>query len=224
MQILIIEDEDKTAAFLATGLSENGFSADIANNGQTGLQLAQKNHYDLIILDVMLPKLDGWSVIKEIRRSQQNVRILFLTACDDVEEKVKGLELGADDYLIKPFAFSELLARIRTLLRRGSAQQTNLIKIADLTIHLIEHRATRGAHRLDLTVKEFALLTFLAQHQGEVLPRTLIAAHVWNIHFETDTNIVDVAIKRLRQKVDGPFEIKLIHSVRGVGYILEQEL
>lgn len=147
MQILIIEDEDKTAAFLATGLSENGFSADIANNGQTGLQLAQKNHYDLIILDVMLPKLDGWSVIKEIRRSQQNVRILFLTACDDVEEKVKGLELGADDYLIKPFAFSELLARIRTLLRRGSAQQTNLIKIADLTIHLIEHRATRGAHR-----------------------------------------------------------------------------
>jgi len=222
MRILVVDDEDKTTAYLSAGLNENGFAVDIANNGQDGLLLANTHHYDLIILDVMLPKLDGWAVIKEIRRSHSDVRILFLTACDDVEEKVKGLELGADDYLIKPFAFSELLARIRTLLRRSTTKQTAHLLIADLNINLIKHKATRGSQKLDLTPKEFALLTFLAQHQGEVLARTLISASVWNINFETDTNIVDVAIRRLRQKVDDPFEIKLIHSVRGIGYVLEQ--
>lgn len=222
MRILVVDDEDKTAAYLSEGLTENGFTVDVANNGQDGLALAIKENYDLIILDVMMPKLDGWAVMKAIRSSRTDVRVLFLTACDDVDEKVKGLELGADDYLIKPFAFSELLARIRTLLRRNPVKQNNSLLIADLTIHLIEHRATRGPHKLDLTPKEFALLTFLAQHQGEVLPRTLISSQVWNINFDTDTNIVDVAIRRLRQKVDDPFDIKLIHSVRGIGYVLEQ--
>ncbi|HSW70102.1 MAG TPA: heavy metal response regulator transcription factor [Gammaproteobacteria bacterium] len=222
MRILVVDDEDKTAAYLSSGLTENGFQVDIAHNGQDGLALANKHNYDLIILDVMLPKLDGWAVIKQIRRSHPDVRVLFLTACDDVEEKVKGLELGADDYLIKPFAFSELLARIRTLLRRSSTKQSTHLLIADLNINLIEHRATRGTQKLDLTPQEFSLLTFLAQHPGEVLSRTLIASKVWNINFDTDTNIVDVAIRRLRQKVDDPFPVKLIHSIRGIGYILEQ--
>lgn len=222
MKILIVEDEDKTANYLSTGLIENGFEVDIANNGEAGLALALNKHYDLIILDVMLPKLDGWGVMKEIRESRSDVRVLFLTACDDVEEKVKGLELGADDYLIKPFAFSELLARIRTLLRRSHTTKKNLdLSIADLYINLVEHRAMRGSQKLDLTPKEFSLLTFLAQHQSEVLSRTFIASKVWNINFDTDTNIIDVAIRRLRQKVDDPFEIKLIHSVRGIGYTLE---
>lgn len=221
MRILVVDDEDKTAAYLSEGLTEYGFSVDVAYNGEDGLALANKHIYDLIILDVMLPKLDGWGAIKEIRKVRPDVRVLFLTACDDVEDKVKGLELGADDYLIKPFAFSELLARIRTLLRRGTPRQNSQLQIADLNINLFEHRATRGTQKLDLTPKEFSLLTFLAQHQSEVLSRTLISSHVWNINFDTDTNIVDVAIRRLRQKVDDPFEIKLIHSVRGIGYIFE---
>lgn len=222
MRILVVDDEDKTAAYLSEGLTENGFIVDVASNGEDGLSLAKTHIYDLIILDVMLPKLDGWGVIKEIRLSRPDVRVLFLTACDDVEEKVKGLELGADDYLIKPFAFSELLARIRTLLRRGTPRQNSQLQIADLNINLIEHRATRGSQKLDLTPKEFSLLTFLAQHKSEVLSRTLISSNVWNINFDTDTNIVDVAIRRLRQKVDDSFDIKLIHSVRGIGYIFEQ--
>lgn len=222
MRILVVDDEDKTAAYLSEGLTENGYTVDIANNGQDGLTLATQNIYDLIILDVMLPLLDGWGVMKAIRCVRPDVRVLFLTACDDVEEKVKGLELGADDYLIKPFAFSELLARIRTLLRRSSGRQHSTLLIADLHINLIEHRAMRNSQKLDLTPKEFSLLTFLAQRQGEVLSRTFISSEVWNINFDTDTNIVDVAIRRLRQKVDDPFDIKLIHSVRGIGYTLEQ--
>ena len=222
MKILIVEDEDKTANYLSTGLIENGFEVDIASNGQDGLKLALNHHYHLIILDVMLPLMDGWGVMKEIRNAASDVRVLFLTACDDVEEKVKGLELGADDYLIKPFAFSELLARIRTILRRSQVTKNNLnLTIADLHINLVEHRATRGNQKLDLTPKEFSLLTFLAQHQSEVLSRSFIAEKVWNINFDTDTNIIDVAIRRLRQKVDDPFDVKLIHSVRGIGYTLE---
>ncbi len=222
MRILVVDDEDKTAAYLSEGLTENGFTVDIANNGQDGLMLANKNIYDLIILDVMLPALDGWGVMAGIRRSRPDVRVLFLTACDEVEEKVKGLELGADDYLIKPFAFSELLARIRMLLRRSAGRQNSHLIIADLNINLIEHRATRHSQKLDLTPKEFSLLTFLAQRQGEVLSRQFISSEVWNINFDTDTNIVDVAIRRLRQKVDDPFDVKLIHSIRGIGYTLEE--
>ncbi len=222
MRILIVEDENKTSAYLLKGLTECGFSAEVANDGEEGLFQATQYHYDLIILDVMLPKLDGWSIIKKIRSIKPDMRVLFLTAKDDVEDKVKGLELGADDYLIKPFAFSELLARIRSLLRRSTVQQSNIITRADLTIDLLKHKATRQSTRLDLSPKEFALLSFLAKHPGEVLSRTLIAERVWDINFNSDTNVVDVAIRRLRQKVDDPFEVKLIHTIRGVGYVFEE--
>ncbi|VVC77292.1 Transcriptional activator protein CzcR [Aquicella siphonis] len=222
MRILIVEDENKTAAYLNKGLSESGFIVDIANNGEDGLYLATHHHYDLIVLDIMLPKLDGWSILVEIRRKIPDARVLLLTARDDVEDKVKGLELGADDYLVKPFAFSELLARIRSLLRRGTAQTSDSLSIADLSIDIIKHKATRGPHRLNLTPKEFALLILLAQRTGEVLSRTLIAESVWDINFDSDTNVVDVAIRRLRQKVDDPFDKKLIHTVRGMGYVLEE--
>lgn len=222
MRILIVEDENKTAAYLSKGLSESGFKVDIANNGEDGLHLALNHQYDLIILDVMLPKVDGWTILVEIRRVHPDARVLFLTARDNVEDKVKGLELGADDYLIKPFAFSELLARIRTLLRRGTSQQSDILTVADLSIDIIKHKATRGSHRLHLSPKEFALLVFLAQRTGEVISRTLIAESVWDINFDSDTNVVDVAIRRLRQKVDDDFEKKLIHTVRGMGYVLEE--
>ncbi len=194
MKILIVDDEDKTAAFLSNGLTENGFLVDVAHNGQEGLELIHKNKYDLVVLDVMLPKLDGWAVMKQIRRSYPDMRVLFLTACDDLEEKVKGLELGADDYLIKPFAFSELLARIRTLLRRSTTQEATRLIIADLNINLIAHSAMRGSQKLDLTPKEFSLLTFLAQHQGEVLSRTFLSSKVWNINFDTRTQILSMSL------------------------------
>lgn len=221
MRILIVEDEIKTAAYLQKGLSESGFIVDHAANGEDGLHLANNHPYDLIILDVMLPKLDGWSVIQRLRNQQSDVRILFLTARDNVEDRVRGLELGADDYLVKPFAFSELLARIRTLLRRTTAQSSDTYSIADLKIDVAKHKATRNEQRLNLSPKEFALLLLLVQRTGEVLSRTLIAELVWDINFDSDTNVVDVAIRRLRQKVDDPFVQKLIHSVRGMGYVLE---
>ena len=221
MRILAIEDEDKTASYLSKGLTEQGFTVDVAANGKDGLSYIKSSHYDLILLDVMLPKLDGWAVMEEIRRAHKDIRVLFLTACDAVEDRVKGLELGADDYLVKPFAFSELLARVRTLLRRGTTKQSSEIKIVDLHIDLIQHKATRNEVVLDLTPKEFTLLTLLAQHQGQVLSRMMLSERVWNINFDTDTNIIDVAIRRLRQKVDDPFSIKLIHTVRGIGYVLE---
>jgi two-component system, OmpR family, copper resistance phosphate regulon response regulator CusR len=222
MRILLVEDEPKTASYLHDGLSENGFLVDIARDGKDGLFQALNQHYDLIILDVMLPELDGWQIIAGIRHLNTAVRVLFLTAMDSVEDKVKGLKLGADDYLVKPFAFSELLARVRSLLRRKTLQEPTTITIADLSIDLIKHKATRGTHRLDLTQKEFALLTFLAQHCGEVMSRTLISERVWDINFDSDTNVVDVAIRRLRQKVDDLFPIKLIHTIRGIGYVLEE--
>lgn len=222
MRILIIEDEVKTAAYLFKGLSEAGFLVDIARDGEDGLFQAIHQHYDLIILDVMLPKLNGWTLINQIRCAHPDRRVLFLTAKDSIEDKVKGLELGADDYLIKPFAFSELLARVRTLLRRGAVQASNTICIAGLTIDLSKQKATRDSTRLNLSPKEFALLTFLAQHPGEVLSRTFLAERVWDINFDSDTNVVDVAIRRLRQKVDDPFDVKLIHTLRGVGYVFEQ--
>lgn len=222
MRILIVEDELKTANYLRTGLSESGFTVDVADNGEDGLHLALNHHYDLIILDIMLPKKDGFSILVEIRRKYPDVRVLFLTARDNVEDKVKGLEAGADDYLIKPFAFSELLARIRTLLRRGTTAVSDSIQIADLSIDIIKHKAMRGDERIYLSPKEFALLVLLAQRKGEVLSRTLIAECVWDINFDSDTNVVDVAIRRLRQKVDDNFPAKLIHTVRGMGYVLEE--
>ena len=222
MRILVVEDEIKTSAFLRKGLRESGFTVDVANDGEEGLDLALTREYDLIILDVMLPGVDGWQIIKKIRGTKRDVPVLFLTARDAVQDRIKGLELGADDYLVKPFAFSELLARIRTILRRGPVRTLELIRIADLEIDLMGHRVMRGGKRLDLTPKEFALLSLLARRTGEVLTRIRIAERIWDIDFESDTNVVDVHMRRLRAKVDDPFENKLIHTVRGVGYVLEE--
>lgn len=221
MKILIIEDEKKTAAYLHKGLGENGFVVDIASQGEEGLFLARTGDYDLLILDVMLPERDGWSVIIELRRAGKQTPVLFLTARDTVHDRVKGLELGADDYLIKPFAFSELLARVRSILRRGPGRQPETLRIADLEIDLLRQRTIRGGQRLELTLKEFLLLSLLARRSGEVLSRTLIAEQVWDMNFDSDTNVVDVHIRRLRAKLDDPFAHKLLHTVRGVGYVLE---
>lgn len=222
MRILIVEDETKTANFLRKGLTEHSFVVELATDGQEGLFLATNNEYDLIILDVMLPKLDGWSVLKKLREASKQTPVLFLTARDAVEDRVKGLQLGADDYLVKPFAFSELLARVQTLLRRGQPRPTETLRIADLEIDPVRHRAIRSGQRLDLTAKEFSLLSLFVSRQSELLSRTLIAEQVWDMNFDSDTNVVDVAVRRLRQKVDDPFEKKLIHTVRGVGYVMEE--
>jgi two-component system copper resistance phosphate regulon response regulator CusR len=221
MRILIIEDEKKTAAYLRKGLTENGFVVDAVHDGEDGLHLALTAEYDLVVIDVMLPRLDGWSVISRMRQGGRQTPALFLTARDSVEDRVKGLELGADDYLVKPFAFSELLARIRCLLRRPPVQSPAILKIADLEIDFPRRRALRGGRLLDLTPKEFALLSLLMRRSGEVLSRTLIAGEVWDMNFDSDTNVVDVAVRRLRAKVDDPWPRKLIHTVRGAGYVLE---
>jgi two-component system copper resistance phosphate regulon response regulator CusR len=220
MRILVVEDEPKTGSYLKKGLAESGYVVDLASNGSDGLFHAREEDYDLIVLDVMLPGLDGWQVITELRKTR-DTPVLFLTARDDVEDRVRGLELGADDYLVKPFAFSELLARVRTLLRRGPAREPEHIDIADLAIDVLKRRVSRGDTRIDLTPKEFTLLHLLAQRQGEVLSRSLIASQVWDMNFDSDTNVVDVAIRRLRAKVDDPFQMKLIHTIRGMGYVLE---
>lgn len=221
MKILVVEDEDKTAAFLKKGLEENGFVADLADNGVTGAALARQGAYDLIILDVMLPGQDGWSVLKDLRQRQHHVPVLFLSARDAVPDRVHGLELGADDYIVKPFAFSELLARIRTILRRGAVRQAATMQVADLEIDAQRHRATRCGQLLDLTPKEFLLLSLLARRAGDTISRTVIAEQVWDINFDSGANIVDVHMHRLRAKVDDPFGVKLIHTVRGIGYVLE---
>ncbi len=221
MKLLVIEDEPKTAAYLRKGLGENGFVVDVAENGNDGLDQAWTGEYDVIVLDVMLPGQDGWQILSRLRDDGRQTPILLLTACDDVPSRVRGLELGADDYLIKPFAFSELLARIRTLLRRGPLRQTELVTVADLTLDLVRRKASRGSSRLNLTPKEFSLLSLLARRQGEVLSRTMIAEQVWDMNFDSGTNVVDVHVRRLRSKVDDPFDPKLIHTVRGVGYVLE---
>ncbi|MFM0100146.1 heavy metal response regulator transcription factor [Paraburkholderia nemoris] len=220
MRILVIEDELKTAAYLKKGLEESGYAVDVANDGPQGLLLAQEEEYDVIVLDVMLPGMDGWTIVKTLR-STRTTPVLFLTARDDVDDRVRGLELGADDYLVKPFAFVELLARVRTLARRGPPRESELIKVGDLEMDVNRRRVKRGGVRIDLTPREFSLLQLLARRQGEVLSRTQIASYVWDMNFDSDTNVVEVAIRRLRTKIDDNFPVKLIHTVRGVGYVLE---
>lgn len=222
MRVLLVEDEAKTANFLAKGLGESGFSVDVALNGLDGRYLIEQQAYDLVILDVMLPGLNGWQLLKLIRQ-RGATPVLFLTAKDAIEDRVRGLELGADDYLVKPFAFAELLARVRTLMRRGAVREVEHYQVADLEVDVLRRRVSRGGQRISLTNKEFALLHMLISRPGEALSRTLIASQVWNLNFDSDTNMVEVAIRRLRAKVDDPFMPKLIHTVRGVGYRLEHQ-
>ncbi len=222
MRILIVEDEPKTSAYLAKGLGEHGFVVDVASRGDDGLHSACTVDFDLVVLDVMLPHRDGWSILQGMRAAGRKMPVLFLTARDAIDDRVKGLELGADDYLVKPFAFSELLARVRSVLRRSPARQAEMIRVADLEIDVLRNRVERAGRRLDLTPKEFGLLSLLARRTGEVLSRTLIAEQVWDMNFDSDTNVVDVHIRRLRSKVDEPFEKKLIQTVRGRGYVVEE--
>ena len=220
MRILIVEDEVRAAAYLRQGLSEAGFSVEVAHDGVEGEHLALTQAFDLLILDVMLPGRSGWEILASVRRMSQTP-VLFLTARDRVEDRVRGLGAGADDYLVKPFAFSELLARVRTLLRRRPQAEPDVLRVADLELDLARHKAWRGGVRVTLTAKEMALLALFMRRRGEVLSRTLIAEQVWDMHFDSDTNVVDVAVRRLRAKIDEPFELKLIHTLRGVGYVLE---
>src|SRR6266404_4068354 len=221
MRILLIEDENKTAAYLAKGLGEAGFQVTTARDGNEGLELALTRTFDLFIIDVMLPKRDGWAIVATLKRKEIRTPILLLTARDSVRDRVKGLELGADDYLVKPFAFSELLARVRSLLRRSPQRQAEHLRIDDLEIDMRRHKATRSGVPLNLTPKEFLLLAHLVRSAGEVVSRAEIAEQVWHIGFKTDTNVVDVVVRRLRAKVDDPFKTKLIDTIRGVGYVLK---
>lgn len=221
MRILVIEDEFKAAEYLHQGLTESGYVVDCASTGADGLHLARHQLYELIILDVNLPELDGWSVLEQLRRTH-STRVMMLTARGRLTDKVRGLDLGADDYLVKPFEFPELLARVRTLMRRSeNIPVPQVLKVADLELDPARHRAFRGEQRIDLTTKEFALLHLLMRQSGEVLTRTQIISLVWDMNFDCDTNVVEVSIRRLRAKIDEPFEHKLIHTLRGVGYVLE---
>lgn len=224
MKLLIIEDEAKTGEYLRKGLAEAGFSVTLARNGLDGHHLAISESFDLIILDVMLPDIDGWQILRSLRERHCDTPTLFLTARDSVDDRVKGLELGADDYLVKPFAFAELLARVRTLLRRGQPKsELDEMHIADLTLDLKRRIAYRSKQRISLTNKEFSLLELMLRRQGEVLPRSLIASQVWDMNFDSDTNVIDVAIRRLRSKIDDNYQTKLIHTVRGMGYVLDTQ-
>lgn len=222
MKLLIVEDEPKTGDYLQQGLREAGFAVELATNGPDGLHLALEGDHDLLILDVMLPGLNGWQLLQRLREQGRQVPVLFLSARDQVEDRVKGLELGADDYLVKPFSFAELLARVRTIVRRGrSGAEATVLQVADLELDLLRRRVSRGGKRIDLTAKEFGLLELLLRRQGEVLPRSLIASQVWDMNFDSDTNVIEVAVRRLRAKIDDGFEPKLIQTVRGMGYVLD---
>lgn len=221
MHILIVEDEVKIAEYLAKGLNESGYSTTIAENGVRALSCLQQQSFDLVLLDVMLPDLDGWGVLHTLRTFSQ-IPVLMLTARDHVLDRVKGLELGADDYLTKPFSYIELLARIKSLLRRVPRLEQEAYQVSDLVLNRLKHEVYRNGQKIDLSQKEFALLQLLMEHQGQVMTRSQIASMVWNINFNTDTNVVDVAIRRLRSKIDDHYTPKLIHTVRGMGYKLDE--
>lgn len=222
MRILVIEDEKKVAGFIKKGLEEETYAVDVASDGEEGLDLGQQGQYDLIILDLMLPKIDGLEVLSRLRASKIDVPILLLTAKDAVEDKVVGLDKGADDYLTKPFAFSELVARIRVLLRRGKAETKTVLQIDGLNLDLVSHKVNRDGEEIDLTGKEFSLLEYFMRNQGKVLTRTMIAEHVWDYNFDTFTNVIDVYVNHLRKKIDKNFPKKLLHTLRGVGYIMKE--
>ena len=221
MRILIVEDEKKVAAFIKKGLEEETYAVDIAIDGEEGLHLGEQNPYDLIILDLMLPKINGLDILSHLRAKKIETPILLLTAKDSVEDKVEGLNQGADDYLTKPFAFSELLARIRVLLRRGKTETKTTLEIADLTLDLVSHKVNRGNEEIELTGKEYSLLEYFMRNQEKVLTRTMIAEHVWDYNFDTFTNVIDVYVNHLRKKIDKNFPAKLLHTLRGVGYVMK---
>lgn len=221
MRILVIEDEEKIANFIKRGLKEEGYAVDVCFDGEEGHFLSTTNEYDLLILDLMIPKMDGVRLCKKIRESKLTVPVLMLTAKDEVKSKVAGLDAGADDYVTKPFAFEELLARIRVLLRKKKNQVTTKLEVGDLSLDLLNHKVERGGKEITLTTKEYSLLEYLMQNAGAIVTRTMISEHVWDIHFETSTNVIDVYINYLRSKIDGGHKKKLIQTVRGRGYILK---
>jgi heavy metal response regulator len=223
MRILVVEDEKKVAKFLKQGLEEERYAVDVASDGEEGTRLALSEQYDCIILDILLPKKDGFMVVRELRGRHVNTPVLLLTAKSSIDDKVEGLDSGADDYITKPFSFTELLARVRSLLRRGASEKSTLVRVADLQLDTVAHRAKRGEAAIDLTGKEYALLEYFMRNVNRVLTRTLISEHIWNYNFDTGTNVVDVYINHLRSKIDDGYEKKLIHTVRGVGYVMKDE-
>jgi len=226
MRLLLVEDQTMAADYIARGLKENDFVVDVANDGVDGLHYLLTNEYDLAILDVMLPGMNGWKILELARQAGRLTPVMFLTARDDVDDRVRGLELGAEDYLIKPFSFSELLARVRVIMRRRAAHtpvvEESVMQISDLQLDFLKHRVMRGGKRIELTQKEFMLLSLLMRRSGEVLSRTVLAELVWDMNFDPETNVIDVAIRRLRSKIDDGYEVKLLHTLRGAGYVLEE--
>ncbi len=226
MRLLLVEDQSMAAGYISKGLKENDFVVDVASNGVDGLHYLLTNDYDLAILDVMLPGMNGWKILELAHQAGKTTPVMFLTARDDVEDRVRGLELGAEDYLIKPFSFSELLARVRVIMRRQStltvAAEEPVLQISDLQLDFIRHRVSRAGKRIELTQKEFLLLSLLMRRSGEVLSRTVLAEQVWDMNFDPETNVVDVAIRRLRSKIDDGYDVKLLHTIRGAGYVLEE--
>ena len=226
MRLLLVEDQTMAADYIAKGLRENDFVVDVAHDGVDGLHFLLTNDYDLAILDVMLPGMNGWKILELARQAGKMTPVMFLTARDDVEDRVCGLELGAEDYLIKPFSFSELLARVRVIMRRGAphaaSSEEAVLQISDLQLDFLKHRASRNGKRIELTQKEFLLLSLLMRRRGEVLSRTVLAEQVWDMNFDPETNVIDVAVRRLRSKIDDGYEVKLLHTIRGAGDVLEE--
>ena len=223
MRILVIEDEKKVATFIKKGLVEEHYAVDTAFEGEEGLYLSEINEYDLIVLDLMIPKIDGFGVLKKIRERKNNVPILVLTAKDSIDDTVRGLDAGCDDYLTKPFAFAELLARIRALLRRDNKEKESVLRIADLSLSIVTHKVMRQGKEIELTSKEYALLEYFMRNPEKVLTRTMISEHVWDYHFDSNTNVIDVYVNYLRKKIDKDFDPKLIHTIRGIGYMMKKE-